>query len=699
MPAVTLTGYEALSRPFRYVLEYYPDEQPDLAALIGRPYTVHLPMPDGSARPLNGIVFRAEQGPSTVRSTRYTLELRPWFLRLDQERTCAVFQNMSVPEIVVKVCTDAGFGHVRNALSSSYPAKEYTVRYGETSFAFLSRLMAEAGIFYFFEHSESAHTLVMADSPGAFADCKQGGTLEWLPGAHGGDGGPSTESSAHIFELSLSRQVAAVSCSVDDYNPLTPETSLAASAGEGFPCLGYPLAGHGDQQSGEGLAAVRLDACESGGFRLRGRSSCPGLSAGCAFAVKGHPDGQANARWVAAETRFTASFPGNGAAETGRFLADVSAVPASARYRPLPPFRRARMGGPLTGVVTGKEGEEVWTDQHGRCKVRFHWQGAADETSSCWVRVAQPWAGNGYGALFLPRVGQEVVIGFVGGDPDRPLVTGMAYNSSNPPPWTLPEHAACSGLLTRSFPDGQTGNELRFDDRKDAELVYLHAQKTLSCDVEDARTVTIIGEGGDALTLEKSSRVTVLKEGNDTLTLEKGNRSVELKEGDDVFAIGKGNRSATLKEGDDALAIEKGNRTVTFTEGDDALTLEKGGRKVELKDGDDSLKVKGRRYVETGGEEERKHGGNVVINVKGDYTLKVSGNLTIEAGGTLKLKSAKTEMSAGQGMEISSGMALSVSARTELTQKAPMLSIKADGKGEVSAGALLEVKGGLVRIN
>ena len=133
MPAATLTGYEALSRPFRYVLEYYPDEQPELAALIGKPYTVRLPMPDGSTRPLNGIVFRAEQGPSTVRSARYTLELRPWFLRLDQERTCAVFQNMSVPEIVTKVCTDAGFGHIRNALSSTYPAKEYTVRYGETS--------------------------------------------------------------------------------------------------------------------------------------------------------------------------------------------------------------------------------------------------------------------------------------------------------------------------------------------------------------------------------------------------------------------------------------------------------------------------------------------------------------------------------------------------------------------------------------
>lgn len=165
MPAATLTGYEALSRPFRYVLEYYPAEQPELAALIGKPYTVRLPMPDGSTRPLNGIVFRAEQGPSTVRSARYTLELRPWFLRLDQERTCAVFQNMSVPEIVTKVCTDAGFGHIRNALSSTYPAKEYTVRYGETSFAFLSRLMAEAGIVYFFEHSGSAHTLVMADSP------------------------------------------------------------------------------------------------------------------------------------------------------------------------------------------------------------------------------------------------------------------------------------------------------------------------------------------------------------------------------------------------------------------------------------------------------------------------------------------------------------------------------------------------------
>ena len=170
--STTLTGYEALSRPFRYVLEYYPDEQPELAALIGKPYTVRLPMPDGSTRPLNGIVFRAEQGPSTVRSARYTLELRPWFLRLDQERTCAVFQNMSVPEIVTKVCTDAGFGHIPVPFPQPIRQKEYR-RYGETSFAFLSRLMAEAGIVYFFEHSGSAHTLVMADSPDVFADCRR----------------------------------------------------------------------------------------------------------------------------------------------------------------------------------------------------------------------------------------------------------------------------------------------------------------------------------------------------------------------------------------------------------------------------------------------------------------------------------------------------------------------------------------------
>lgn len=175
-----LTGYEALSHPFRYVLDLYPDNPPDLADLIGKPYTVHVPMPDGTPRPFNGIVFRAEQGPVTMRSARYLLELRPWFLRLDQDRTCAVFQDMSVPDIVTKVCTDAGFGNIRKVLAASYPAKEYTIQYGETSFAFLSRIMAEAGIFYFFEHDVSSHTLVMADSTDAFAACAQGETLEWL---------------------------------------------------------------------------------------------------------------------------------------------------------------------------------------------------------------------------------------------------------------------------------------------------------------------------------------------------------------------------------------------------------------------------------------------------------------------------------------------------------------------------------------
>lgn len=704
------TGYEALSRPFRYVLEYYPDDPPDLESLAGKPHTVNLPLPDGTTRPLNGIVFRAERGPSTVRSARYGLELRPWFLLLDRERTCAVFQDMSVPEIVTKVCNEAGFGNLRNALTSSYAKREYTVRYGETSFAFLSRLMAEAGIFYFFEHDASSHTLVMADSLGVCTDCAQGSTLAWLPGARGEDGKLPDTPSAHIFEVSLSRRTVPASCSVDDYNPLTPSTRLAGNAGGGaFPCLGFPMAGHTDQQSGEALAGIRLDACEAGECLLHGASSCPGLSAGCSFSVSGHPDAQANAAWVASEVRFTATFPGNGAENTGRFLAEVTAMPASVRYRPLPAFPRPRLGGPLTGVVTGKENEPVWTDQHGRCKIRFQWQGVSDDTSSCWVRVAQPWTGNGYGAQFLPRVGQEVVVSFLGGDPDRPLVTGMVYNSGNPPPWSLPENATCSGLLTRSLPDGEAGNELRFDDKKDEELVYLHAQKTLACEVENARTVTILGEGGDSLTLEKSSRITTIKEGDDTLRLEKGNRSISLKEGDDSFAIEKGGRSATLTEGDDALTLTKGNRSVTLTKGDlsvtlsegnDALVLEKGSRSVELRDGDESVSVRGNRRIETGGDEERTHDGKVVIKVKGDYTLKVSGNLTIEAGGELKLKSSgKTSLEAGSGVSVDSSAELALSAQTELSAKAAMVGVKASGKGEIDGGALLVVKGGLVKIN
>lgn len=234
-----------------------------------------------------------------------------------------------------------------------------------------------------------------------------------------------------------------------------------------------------------------------------------------------------------------------------------------------------------------------------------------------------------------------MAIGFIGGDPDRPFVTDMVYNSGNPPSWVLPEHAACPGLLTRSFPDGQIGNKLRFDSMKDTRLVYLHAQKMFSYDVEDAHMVTIIGEDDGALTLEKNSRITTLKEDNDALMLEKGDRSIELKEGDGASTIEKGSRSTTLKEGGDALSPEKGNRAVMLKEGNDLLMLGKDGRTVELKDGDGGLKVKGKRRVGTGGSEECKHGGNVAINAKGDYMLRASDNLTTEAGGTLAFKSAK----------------------------------------------------------
>uniref|UniRef100_UPI0012EC0337 type VI secretion system Vgr family protein n=1 Tax=Maridesulfovibrio zosterae TaxID=82171 RepID=UPI0012EC0337 len=562
----SITGQESLSEPFSYSISAHSkDNALDFKSIVGKDVSVAIQLPDGkSDRYINGVVTRFTMSLSTVEATHYTLELRPWLWLMSMQADCAVFQNMSVPDIVKKVCNDAGYTDISDKLTGSYDPREYTVQYNETAFAFVSRLMEEEGIFYFFTHTANAHTMVLADSAETFADCEQADSLTF----HAKN--VSNIPAKQITDVSLSQRSITGKYGTGDYNFETPDTDLTSTAaGENSRMIYEYPAGYTVKSTGETIAGRRLDGLEANEKVLSASSPASGLCAGGIFTVTKHDRRDINAKWAVTALSISAS------TEYCRY--GVTAIPAETKYRPVSSFPKPRVPGPLTAVVTGKAGEEIWTDKYGRIKVHFFWdrQGKKDENSSCWVRVAQPWAGKAYGALFLPRIGHEVVVSFINGDPDKPLVTGAVYNANQTVPYTLPDNATRTVIKTNSSKDAQGSNELRFEDKAGEEEVFIHAQKDMNTTIENERTTTI-------------------KKADDTLTLEKGNRSLDIQKGTETHHV-KGTRSVTVEDAE--TRTNKADYTATV-------------------DGDYNLTVKGA----------------MTLKVTGDITISSDGNVTIKAG-------------------------------------------------------------------
>ncbi|MDR1268435.1 MAG: type VI secretion system tip protein VgrG, partial [Planctomycetaceae bacterium] len=344
-------------------------------------------------------------------------------------------------------------------------------------------------------------------------------------------------------------------------------------------------------------------------------SAASGLSPGTKFKIKGHPRNDVNSEWIVTKTNVTAS--------QEEYRAEIEAIPATIAPIPVPKTPKLRIYGLLSALVVGKSGEEIQTDEYGRIKVQFYWdrEGKRDENSSCWVRVAQSWAGSNFGTMFIPRIGQEVLVSFENGDPNRPIVTGVVYNESNKPPYPLPANATRSVIKTRSSKQGNAGNEISFEDKKDSEEIFVHAQKDLKIEVENKRTA-IIKESDDSLTIKK---------GNSTFVLEKGNETRKIK----------GNVDWTV-DGDFTLTV-KGNLTIKT---DGSLTLQSGknvtvkaGTGITIKAETDATVKTGTGLTLKGGTELDAEAGTS-LNLKGNvgFNLKSPAQGTVDGGGMLTVK-------------------------------------------------------------
>jgi type VI secretion system secreted protein VgrG len=491
-----LSGHEGISRLFSYDLDVlaYDNASITFKEIVGQKVTITIQLPDGTPRYINGYVSRFTQGDTDPRQfTHYRVQVVPWLWFLTRQADCRIFQNMTPVAIISQVLNLSSVKDFRTTgLKATYPTLEYCVQYRETSFNFVSRLMEEYGIFYYFDHTtEGKHTMVLGDQSSALQACP--GSPVSYDAALGGIYDPEAIGDWHVEQ-----ELRTGKYTVTDYNFTTPSTSLLANdptvvdlpASQGLELFDYPGL-YTTKELGDTVAKLRMQEEEASYMVVNGASNCRGFASGYSFELKNHYRGDQNTTYILTEVQHIAS-AGQTYTTTAQGAESYSnrftCIPSSVVYHPPRVTPKPFVQGPQTALVVGKSGEEIWVDKYGRVIVQFYWdrQGQKNENSSCWIRVSQPWAGGNWGAMWIPRIGQEVIVSFEEGDPDRPLITGRVYNAEQMPPYTLPDYQTRSTFMSRSSKGGGPSNynELRFEDKMGDEQIFMNAEKDMDLRVE-----------------------------------------------------------------------------------------------------------------------------------------------------------------------------------------------------------------------
>ncbi|MCP1453249.1 type VI secretion system Vgr family protein [Pseudomonas kilonensis] len=485
-------GGEELGRLFNYELQLHSlDNAIDLNKLLGKPMCVSLQLDGGGERYFHGIVARCSQNVDQGQFASYQATLRPWLWLLTRTSDCRIFQNLTIPQIIKQVFRDLGFSDFEDALSRPYREWEYCVQYRETSFDFVSRLMEQEGIYYFFRHEQGRHVLVLADAYGAHTQAPGYGSVPYYPKNE------QQRERDHIHDWHLAQEVQPGSLELNDYDFQRPSAHIDVraamprphTAGD-YPLYDYPGT-YVQSQDGEHYARTRIEALQTLHEQVELAGNARGLGSGHLFSLTGFSRQDQNREYLIVGARYYISQESGetgGGAPSAQFESSLTCLDAQKSYRPLATTHRPIVKGPQTALVVGPKGEEIWTDQFGRVKVHFYWDrhDQSNENSSCWIRVSQAWAGKNWGSVQIPRIGQEVIVSFLEGDPDRPIVTGRVYNAEQTVPYALPANATQSGTKSRSSKGGTPANfnEIRMEDKKGAEQLYIHAERNQDIVVE-----------------------------------------------------------------------------------------------------------------------------------------------------------------------------------------------------------------------
>jgi type VI secretion system secreted protein VgrG len=644
-----ISGTESISQPFSYKLTLLSlDDSLDLAALLRKAVTVSVVLADGTTRYISGILSSIQQGGlQDDNVSLYEAVLVPSIWLLSRTADCRIFQNLTVQQIVTSVLSSASITAYRFSLTGTYTAREYCVQYRETALNFISRLLEEEGIFYYFEHSESGHTIVFSDTSSALPTCVQA-TVTYSE--FGNQRGWASED--EILSLVRTQAIQTDKITLTDYNFTTPAASLLVT--ESTPDVTpvaevYDYPGeYADLSDGQRYSRVRMEEQEVDLFVVEGSGRVRAFSPGYTFTLQGHFRSDTNIEYLltaASVEAFDKTYRlGHSEGDPFSFTSAFAGIPTTQAYRP--PRRAARpvVYGSQTAVVVGTSGSEIYSDNYGRVKVQFYWDrlGTKDENSSCWIRVSQIWAGKNWGWVTIPRIGQEVIVDFLEGNPDQPLITGRVYNADQMPPYTLPDNQTQSGILTRSSLNGTADNcnEIKFEDLKGSEFISIHAEKDMMTTVENDDTQKV--QQNRKIEVDGTHTEKIVKD--TTITITEGNHSLTLNQGNQSVTLDQGNQSTTISTGNQSTTISKGNQSTTISMGNQSITISMGNQ-----------------------------------------TTSVSlGSITTEAMQSIKLSVA------GSSILISP---------TGITISAPMVTVSADATCSIDGGGLLSLTGALTTIN
>jgi type VI secretion system secreted protein VgrG len=610
----SFSGHEGMSQLFHFSADLLSENHSiSFKDIVGKQVTLQIHHQGDDQRHWNGFVSRFACVGGDNRFSYYRAEIVPWAWFLTRTADCQIFQQKTIPEIIKKVFQDHGFQDFQDRTQGSYPQREYVVQYRETAFNFVSRLMEEYGIFYFFEHDQNTHKLIFADKPQVHKNCpvQYKVRFNYTPGA-------TVLHEDVVDNWGAEQELRPGKYAQTDYNFQTPNTSLMANVqtvaeiggNTKYEIYDYPGI-HTKKSEGDTTTKVRMEEEEALHHLVTGSGNCRSFASGYKFHLDEHSRPDMNGDFLLTEVTHSASvgdsYSGSGAGSQETYTNHFTCIPFAVPYRPQRVTPKPIVQGPQTAVVVGPAGEEIYPDKYGRVKVQFFWDrlGKKDENSSCWVRVSQPWAGKNWGSINIPRIGQEVIIEFLEGDPDRPIITGRVYNDEQMPPYALPDNMTRTTFLSRSTKGGGSANfnEFRFEDKKGSEQIFLNAEKDM-----DHR-------------VEKDSREFV---GQDRSLIIKGDQK-EKVEGD--------------KHGQFAKNLN-----------------EKVGQNMSLQVGQNLQEKSGQNFAhEAGMEIHLKAGMNVVIEAGLELTIKASGGFInigpagVAISGTLVLINSGGAAGSGSG--------------------------------------------------
>ncbi|EBS2855401.1 type VI secretion system tip protein VgrG [Salmonella enterica subsp. enterica serovar Richmond] len=566
----SLDGGETLSELFSYVVQLKtpdtlnlgyvsPAANLPLKPMVGKDLCVNIELDGGGKRHISGLVTAARVVGHEGRSVTYELRMEPWLKLLTHTSDYKAFQNKTVGDILDEVLAEYPYP-VEKRLVESYPVRTWQVQYGETDFDFLQRLMQEWGIYWWFEHSEDSHTLVLADAISAHKACPDSPLVEWHQEGLKLD-------KEFIHTITANESLRTGQWVLDDFDFTKPRSLLANTVANPRE-TGHATYEHYewpgdyfDKSEGEMLTRIRMEAQRSPGSRVLGGGNIRTLMTGYTFTLENYPTAEVNQEYLLMQTLL---FVQDNAQHSGQdqhftFSTRFELHPTREVFRPQRTVSKPHTKGPQSAIVTGPAGQEIWTDQYGRVKVQFGWDryGKMDENSSCWIRVSYPWAGKGFGMIQIPRIGQEVLVDFKNGDPDLPIIVGRTYNQDTMPPWGLPGMASQSGIFSHSLYGGPTnGNMLRFDDKTGAEEVKFHAEKDLNTTVKNNETHTVMVDR--TKTIIKNETNSIGEDRNTTVTKNDG-LSVKLAQTINIgttYRLDVGDQF-TLRCGNAALVLHK----------------------------------------------------------------------------------------------------------------------------------------------